>query len=88
MKPETAQVKMIFDDEMVRRIMEYLIKTLAAPKLKISYDLQLPPEVVDEAIRKMEEAKLIRTQTERSRDVYSPTEAGLEMKSFLFTKYK
>jgi predicted transcriptional regulator len=88
MEPDTAQVKMIFDDEIVRKIMEYLIKTLAASKLKISYDLKLPPEAVDDAMRKMEEAKLIRTQSGRSRDVYSPTEAGLEMKPFLFSKFK
>lgn len=88
MEPEPEQVKMIFSDETVRQIMEYLLKVLAASKLKASYDLKLPPEVVDEAMRKMEEVKLIRIQSGRSRDVYSPTEAGLGMKPYIDAQFK
>jgi predicted transcriptional regulator len=68
-----------------RRILEYLLKNKAASDLKLSYSLRMKPDEIDEALRKLEEARLVRPELTKglSGRTYIPTEMGFAMEQYL-----
>ena len=77
-------------DENTRIVLDYFAKALSASRLKVAYDLKLTPDKVDDALKKLQDAKLIRVQegsesARMSGQVYSPTPEALSIRKFIMS---
>lgn len=75
----------ILQDSTARQVLLYLARVLAAPSLEISSALNIVPFEVEDALKKLEAAKLVKVHGDPITSIYSPTAAGLQLKRQIST---